>query len=72
MTKAEPRIGQVVTFDDPYDGSGTRFVAAYIPGAVDPNGVLIECCWVDSYGGDWDMDDINDNNPEIIAEGVAA
>ncbi|KQO98587.1 hypothetical protein [Leifsonia sp. Leaf264] len=68
--RAEPNIGQVVTFDDQWDET-IRMVATYVPGSVDEDGEFISCDWVDSYGGTWDLDHINNSRPEIVVPGVA-
>lgn len=74
--EAEPFIGQVVTFRDPYateeDTEAGRFAASYIPGSVGADGEFVECSWVDAYGGGWSLDDINANDPEIVVVGVSA
>lgn len=60
-----PVPGMIVSFDDPWDGTGARFVAAYIPGTITADGELIDLQWTDSYGGNWQWADIIANNPVV-------
>ena len=60
-----PAPGMIVSFDDPWDEYGARFVAAFIPGGITADGELLDLAWTDSYGGSWKWSDIEANNPAV-------
>ena len=63
---SNPYIGMTVTFDDPWEGPPTRFVASWIPGSVDCDGKPQETAWADAFGGRWEAADIAAGNPAIL------